>query len=102
MDDFGTGYSSLAYLHRMALDELKIDRSFVSRMEHDPRSAQLVHAIVALAHNLGVRVVAEGVETPAQLASLREQRCDYAQGFLFSRGLVPEAADALLVQGRQW
>jgi diguanylate cyclase (GGDEF)-like protein/PAS domain S-box-containing protein len=102
MDDFGTGYSSLAYLHRMALDELKIDRSFVSRMEHDPRSAQLVHAIVTLAHNLGVRVVAEGVETPAQLASLREQRCDYAQGFLFSRGLAPEAADALLVQGRQW
>jgi diguanylate cyclase (GGDEF)-like protein/PAS domain S-box-containing protein len=102
MDDFGTGYSSLAYLHRMELDELKIDRSFVSRMEHDPRSAQLVHAIVALAHNLGVRVVAEGVETRPQLDSLRELRCDYAQGFLFAPGLTPEAADALLAEGRRW
>jgi diguanylate cyclase (GGDEF)-like protein/PAS domain S-box-containing protein len=102
MDDFGTGYSSLGYLHRMELDELKIDRSFVSRMEHDPRSAQLVHAIVALAHNLGVRVVAEGVETRAQLDSLRELRCDYAQGFLFAPGLPPDAADALLAEDRRW
>ncbi|HEY0151827.1 MAG TPA: PAS domain S-box protein [Longimicrobium sp.] len=102
MDDFGTGYSSLGYLHRMELDELKIDRSFVSRMDHDRRSTQLVHAIIALAHNLGVRVVAEGVETPAQLASLRTQRCDYAQGFLFARPLTPAAAADLLDRDTRW
>jgi diguanylate cyclase (GGDEF)-like protein/PAS domain S-box-containing protein len=102
MDDFGTGYSSLGYLHRMELDELKIDRSFVSRMDDDRRSTQLVHAIVALAHNLGVRVVAEGVETAAQLASLRGQRCDFAQGFLFAPPLSPEAVGVLLDQDTRW
>jgi diguanylate cyclase (GGDEF)-like protein/PAS domain S-box-containing protein len=102
MDDFGTGYSSLSYLHRIDLDELKIDRTFVSRMDHDRRSTQLVHAIIALAHNLGVRVVAEGVETAAQLASLRGQRCDYAQGFLFARPLTAADADLLLERDTRW
>jgi EAL domain-containing protein (putative c-di-GMP-specific phosphodiesterase class I) len=102
MDDFGTGYSSLGYLHRFPIDELKIDRSFVARMELDPRNAQLVQAIVALARNLGVKVVAEGVETREQLAALRALGCDFAQGFLFSRALPEADADALLARAPRW
>jgi EAL domain-containing protein (putative c-di-GMP-specific phosphodiesterase class I) len=102
MDDFGTGYSSLAYLHRMELHKLKVDRSFVSRMESDPRSAQLVHTIVGLAHNLGVAVVAEGVETREQLRILRGHDCDYAQGFLFARPLPPEEGEAFLSSDLWW
>jgi diguanylate cyclase (GGDEF)-like protein/PAS domain S-box-containing protein len=102
MDDFGTGYSSLGYLHRFPLDELKIDRSFVARMTREEKNAQLVHAILALAQNLGVRTVAEGVEAREQLAALRELGCDYAQGFLFAEPLTPEAAEALLEQDPRW
>ena len=102
MDDFGTGYSSLGYLHRFPLDELKIDRSFVSGMEFDPRNAQLVQAIVALARNLGVAVVAEGVESRDQLQSLRALGCDYAQGFLFSAPVPDDEADALLASDPRW
>ncbi|HEU0054262.1 MAG TPA: EAL domain-containing protein, partial [Longimicrobium sp.] len=102
MDDFGTGYSSLGYLHRFPIDELKIDRSFVARMDTDARNAQLVQAIVALARNLGVRVVAEGVETPEQLAALRALGCDYGQGYLFSRPLPEADADALLARAPVW
>jgi diguanylate cyclase (GGDEF)-like protein/PAS domain S-box-containing protein len=102
MDDFGTGYSSLGYLHRFPIDELKIDRSFVARMEYDARNEQLVQAIVGLARNLGVRVVAEGVETNEQLQSLRAIGCDYAQGFLFSVPLPPDEAEALLRSDPVW
>jgi diguanylate cyclase (GGDEF)-like protein/PAS domain S-box-containing protein len=102
MDDFGTGYSSLGYLHRFPLDVLKIDRSFVSRMDRDARSAQMVHAIVNLARNLRVRVVAEGVETPEQLAALRGMGCDQAQGFLFAEPLAEEPAGRLLESGARW
>ncbi|HVG46387.1 MAG TPA: PAS domain S-box protein [Longimicrobium sp.] len=102
MDDFGTGYSSLGYLHRFPLDELKIDRSFVARMELDPRNAQLVQAIVGLARNLGVRVVAEGVETREQLAALRALGCDFAQGFLFSEPVPHDEAEALLRADPVW
>ncbi|HEX2205495.1 MAG TPA: PAS domain S-box protein [Longimicrobium sp.] len=102
MDDFGTGYSSLGYLHRFPIDELKIDRSFVSRMEHDARSAQLVEAIVGLARTLGVSVVAEGVETPGQLEALRALGCDYAQGFLLYMPLSAEEAEALLERDPAW
>jgi EAL domain-containing protein (putative c-di-GMP-specific phosphodiesterase class I) len=102
MDDFGTGYSSLGYLHRFPLDVVKIDRSFVSRMDRDARSAQLVHAIVSLARNLRVKVVAEGVETREQLASLRGMGCDYAQGFLFAEPMTEERVGRLLASNPQW
>jgi len=102
MDDFGTGYSSLGYLHRFPIDELKIDRSFVSGMEFDQRNAQLVQAIVGLARNLGVAVVAEGVETAEQLQALRALGCDYAQGFLFSEPVPADQAEALLAKDPRW
>ncbi|HEY0017265.1 MAG TPA: PAS domain S-box protein [Longimicrobium sp.] len=102
IDDFGTGYSSLGYLHRFPMDVVKIDRSFVSRMDRDARSAQLVHAIVNLARNLRVRVVAEGVETREQLAALRGMGCDYAQGFLFAEALSEEHAARMLATNPQW
>ena len=102
MDDFGTGYSSLGYLHRFPIDELKIDRSFVAGMEHDRRNAQLVQAIIGLARNLGVAVVAEGVETRAQLEALRALGCDYAQGFLFSVPVPAPEAEAMLADDPRW
>jgi diguanylate cyclase (GGDEF)-like protein/PAS domain S-box-containing protein len=102
MDDFGTGYSSLGYLHRFPIDELKIDRSFVSGMEFDRRNAQLVQAIVGLARNLGVAVVAEGVESRDQLQALRALGCDFAQGFLFSEPIPAEEAEALLASDPRW
>ncbi len=85
LDDFGTGYSSLAYLKRFPIDELKIDRLFIGGIDHNARDAALVAAIISLGHSLGLRVVAEGVETPAQLEVLRAQGCDIAQGFLLAR-----------------
>ena len=85
IDDFGTGYSSLAYLRRFPVDELKIDRSFISNLDTDPYDATLVAAVIAIGKALGLRVVAEGVETAEELAALRELGCQYAQGFLFAR-----------------
>jgi diguanylate cyclase (GGDEF)-like protein/PAS domain S-box-containing protein len=102
MDDFGTGYSSLGYLHRFPLDALKIDRSFVMRMVEEPRNAKLVQAIVALAGNLGVRVVAEGIDSPSQLALLREMGCDFGQGYLFSPPLPRGDAGAMLQRDPVW
>jgi diguanylate cyclase (GGDEF)-like protein/PAS domain S-box-containing protein len=102
MDDFGTGYSSLGYLHRFPIDELKIDRSFVGGMEFDRRNGQLVQAIIALARNLGVTVVAEGVESREQLAALRALECDFGQGFLFSVPVPADEADALLASDPRW
>jgi diguanylate cyclase (GGDEF)-like protein len=96
VDDFGTGYSSFRYLGRFAISALKIDRSFVQDLETDPRTAILVGAIVDLAHKLGLSVTAEGVETGAQLALLRDLRCDAIQGYVFSRPLEPEAASAFV------
>ena len=87
LDDFGTGYSSLSYLHRFPLDTLKIDRSFVIEMHHKAESATIVRAVILLAHNLNLRVVAEGVEELEQLESLRKLGCEEIQGYLFSRPL---------------
>lgn len=98
LDDFGTGYSSLAYLHRFPIDTLKIDRSFVSRIG-EGEQLEIVWAIIKLAWNLGLSVVAEGVETSKQLAQLKSLRCNYAQGYFFSRPVSSEFAEQLLSQG---
>ncbi len=96
IDDFGTGYSSLSYLHRLPIDTLKVDRSFVSRMASNNENTEIVRTIVTLAQSLDMKVVAEGVETSEQLAQLQILRCEGGQGFLFSRPLDAEAAGALL------
>ena len=96
LDDFGTGYSSLSYLRRFSFDTLKIDRSFVAPLCEDADAAALVRAIVAMAHSLALRVVAEGVETPAQLEFLRGLGCDYLQGYLLSHPLDADRFTALL------
>jgi EAL domain-containing protein (putative c-di-GMP-specific phosphodiesterase class I) len=93
IDDFGTGYSSLSHLQRTDIDTLKIDRSFVSKMDQDGSSATIVSAIIAMGHALGLTLVAEGVERPAQAVLLREQGCDAAQGWLFGRPLLAEDFD---------
>ena len=87
IDDFGTGYSSLAYLRRLPLDELKIDRSFVSNLVEDPNNAAIVESMVAIAHAFRLRVVAEGVETDAEARFLRRLGCRYHQGYLYARPL---------------
>jgi diguanylate cyclase (GGDEF)-like protein/PAS domain S-box-containing protein len=99
LDDFGTGYSSLSQLHRLQVDTLKVDQSFVGRMQLDPHGPKMVRAIVDLAHNLGRDVVAEGVETAEQLALVKSAGCEHAQGFHFSRPVASdETARLLLVQ----
>jgi len=85
MDDFGTGYSSLSYLNRFPLDELKIDRSFLAAIQSATDHSAIIVAIIAMAHSLGLRVVAEGVETVHQLDFLKRQNCDEFQGFLMSK-----------------
>ena len=100
IDDFGTGHSSLGLLHRLPIDTLKIDRSFVADMSRRRDSLEIVRTIVALGHNLGMGIVAEGVETAEQLRDLRALGCDYAQGFLFSPAVDPTAAEGLLAAPR--
>ena len=93
IDDFGTGHSSLSQLQRTNVDILKIDQSFISRMDHNASSAAIVNAIITVGHALGLTLVAEGVERPEQAAMLREQGCDGAQGWLFGQALHAEAID---------
>jgi len=90
VDDFGTGYSSLSYLEQLPVDRLKIDRAFVARLDHDPTGHAIVEAIVAMAHSLGIEVMAEGVETQSQLDVLRGIACDAVQGYLLGRPMDPE------------
>lgn len=96
VDDFGTGYSSLSYLYRLPIDTLKIDRSFINSVDKDGEKLELVRTIVSLAWNIGMDIVAEGIETPTQLAQLRSLRCEAGQGFLFSQPLDAEAAAGLM------
>ncbi len=96
LDDFGTGYSSLSYLKKFDIDYLKIDRSFTRNLAPDSSDMALSEAIIVMAHKLGLRVIAEGVETTAQRDLLREAGCDYGQGYLFARPMPGEEFDAML------
>jgi EAL domain-containing protein (putative c-di-GMP-specific phosphodiesterase class I) len=96
LDDFGTGYSSLAHLQRMKVDILKIDRSFVARIGRSQRDREIVAAVTAMSHALGITVVGEGIETSHQLDTLAGLDCDQGQGFLFARPLSAEAVVALV------
>lgn len=98
IDDFGTGYSSLSYLHRFPIDTLKVDRSFINKVDVDGEQLAIVRTIITLAWNLGMEVVAEGVETYKQLAQLRSLRCEYAQGYLFSKPGDAATIEKLLTQ----
>jgi len=102
IDDFGTGYSSLSYLQRFHYDELKIDRSFVSRLGQGSDSRAIIETILGLANNLGIGVVAEGVETAEQAERLRQMACPHGQGFWFSRPVTADAAGNLLAAGPEW
>ena len=99
VDDFGMGYSSLSYLSRLPIDCLKIDRAFVSQVHRHRQDAAIAQTVISLAHSLGVRVIAEGIETVEQLEFLRMHHCDQAQGYLFSPAVHPEAMAQLLVAG---
>jgi diguanylate cyclase (GGDEF)-like protein/PAS domain S-box-containing protein len=96
LDDFGTGYSSLSYLHRLPIDYLKIDRSFVSNMMDSKENAEIVYTIIKLAQNLKMKVIAEGIETDEQLAHLHLLNCEYGQGYYFSKPLAAENAGTFI------
>jgi len=102
IDDFGTGYSSLSYLHRLPVEIVKIDRSFVTDMDGSPKRSAFVHAIVALAGSLGLRTIAEGIETEAQARSLRALGCELGQGYEFSRPLAPADFARRALESDRW
>lgn len=99
MDDFGTGYSSLSYLHNYPFDTLKIDRSFISYIGGNSAACELINAMITMAHGLGLKVVAEGVETEEQLAYLSSLDCEYAQGYLFSKAVSSDEITRMLQHG---
>lgn len=101
IDDFGTGYSSLSYLKRFPIDTFKIDRSFIRDIPHDADVAAIASAIIAMAHALDIRVIAEGVETEEQLAFLSVRRCHGVQGLFFSKPVPAKDVPALLLPGMQ-
>jgi diguanylate cyclase (GGDEF)-like protein len=103
LDDFGTGYSSLSYLHQLPTDTLKVDQSFVGRMEEQSgEDGEIVKTIISLGHQLGMDVIAEGIETAFQLAGLRKLDCNYGQGYFFAKPLPTEGAAALIAENKVW
>jgi EAL domain-containing protein (putative c-di-GMP-specific phosphodiesterase class I) len=96
IDDFGTGYAALAYLRQLPVDIIKIDSSFVAGLGHDDTLALLTRTVVQVGRELGLRVVAEGIEQPRQLSALREMGCDYGQGFLIARPMAAPGVEALI------
>lgn len=96
LDDFGAGYSSLSYLYSLPISALKIDRSFIQRIDMGEEGQAIIRSILLLAHNLGLKVVAEGVENKTQLHYLLSLNCAYGQGFLFSPPLTAQGATSLL------
>ena len=102
LDDFGTGYSSLSYLHRFPIHTIKIDRSFVSRMENGRRDKDIVESIILLAQKQNIEVIAEGIETKEQFKLVKELHCTAAQGYYFSRPLSANEATLLLEKNKVW
>lgn len=102
MDDFGTGYSSLSYLHRFPMDVLKIDRTFINRISAGAENLEIVQTIIVLARSLGMKVTAEGVETKEQLAQLRTLKCEYGQGYFFSKPINSKMAKTLIAEKLKW
>lgn len=102
IDDFGTGYSSLSYLHRLPINTLKVDRSFVGTMENTSENGEIVRTIIGLAKTLGLSVIAEGIETVHQLHQLRILDCEYGQGYLFSRPVSAEKAEEFMRENPEW
>jgi EAL domain-containing protein (putative c-di-GMP-specific phosphodiesterase class I) len=100
LDDFGTGYSTLGYLSRLPISVLKIDRSLISEADLNSESNKIIHTVIGLADNLGLNVVAEGVETEAQLNVLRQSKCPLAQGYYFFEPLDADRIPALLEGNR--
>jgi diguanylate cyclase (GGDEF)-like protein len=98
IDDFGTGYSSLNYLRRFPIDNLKIDRSFIEQMDSNSENYEIVRLIITLAKTLGMDTICEGIETAKQLKQLKDLGCEFAQGYLFSKPLTPEAVESMLVE----
>ncbi|WP_160295977.1 EAL domain-containing protein [Aliterella atlantica] len=102
LDDFGTGYSSLSYMHSFPIDTLKIDRSFVNSVDVDLGKIEIIRTVVGLAWNLGMDTVAEGIETKKQMYQLKSLKCEYGQGYFFSRPLDAKAAEALIIAEREY
>jgi diguanylate cyclase (GGDEF)-like protein/PAS domain S-box-containing protein len=102
IDDFGIGYSSLSYLHSLPIDTLKIDRSFVSRIGKGKEKGEIIRTIAILAHNLGMEVIAEGVENSSQLSLVKSLKCESAQGFYFSRPVPSDEAESLIYSQTEW
>ena len=99
IDDYGTGYSSLAYLHRLPVQELKIDRSFVTNLQHEASNRIIVKSSIAMAHSLGLSVVAEGAEDEVTCAMLADAGCDLIQGYYLAKPMGPDDLEQWLLQG---
>jgi len=101
LDDFGTGYSSLSHVHRLPLDKIKVDRSFVADINDNPVSHKIIKSLTGLCDDMEIACVVEGVETRAQLDTLRRLGCDYIQGYYFAKPMPGDAIDDYLAEERQ-